>query len=117
MRSLFLFYTFLREALFILYDIQCHFADPDGALAVLIYRHLLAIKICSVLQRLEEAVAVTSQYQVDIAGCGNHLGIIRAVYIPAQMRDADDDITLLLLFRISVISFAFWIGSRYWMQP
>ena len=44
-------------------------------------------------------MTVTSQYQVDIAGCGNHLGIIRAVYIPAQMRDADDDITLLLLLQ------------------
>ena len=66
MRSLFLFYTFIREALFILYDIQCHFADPDGALAILIYRHLLAVEICSVLQRLEEAVAVTSQYLVDV---------------------------------------------------
>ena len=74
----FLFYTFLRGALFILYDIQCHFANPNGALAVLIYRHLLAIEIRPVLQRLEEAVAMTSQYQVDVAGCSNHLGIIRA---------------------------------------
>lgn len=103
--------------LFILHNIQCHFSYPDGALAVLVDWHRSAIEIIQILQLLEVGMAMTAQYQVDVTGGWGYLGIVDAIYLPAQVGDADDDITLLFLFKISVISFALAIGSRYLMQP
>lgn len=103
--------------LFILHNIQCHFSDPDGALAVLVDWYRFAIEIVQILQLLEVGMAMTAQYQVDVTGGWGYLRIVDAIYLPAQVGDADDDITLLFLFKISVISFALAIGSRYLMQP
>lgn len=93
------------------------FSYPDSALAVLVDWHRFAIEIVQILQLLEVGMAMTAQYQVDVTGGWGYLGIVDAIYLPAQVGDADDDITLLFLFKISVISFALAIGSRYLMQP
>ncbi len=54
-----------------------------------------AIQIIQILQLLEVGMAMTAQYQVDITGGWGYLGIVDAIYLPAQVGDADDDITLL----------------------
>lgn len=85
--------------LFILHNIQCHFSYPDGALAVLVDWHRSAIQIIQILQLLEVGMAMTAQYQVDVTGSWGYLGIVDAIYLPAQVGDADDDITLLFLLQ------------------
>ena len=42
---------------------------------------------------------MTAQYQVDVTGGWGYLRIVDAIYLPAQVGDADDDITLLFLFQ------------------
>ena len=85
--------------LFILYDIQSHLANPDSALAVLVDWHRFAIEIIQILQLLEVGMAMTAQYQVDVTGGWGYLRIVDAIYLPAQVGDADDDITLLFLLQ------------------
>ena len=85
--------------LFILHNIQCHFSYPDGALAVLVDWHRFAIEIIQILQLLEVGMAMTAQYQVDVTGGWGYLRIVDAIYLPAQVGDTDDDITLLFLLQ------------------
>ena len=42
---------------------------------------------------------MTAQYQIDVTGGWGYLGIVDAIYLPAQVGDADDDITLLFLLQ------------------
>ena len=42
---------------------------------------------------------MTTQYQVDVAGSWCYFRIVNAINLPSQMRDADNDITLLLVLQ------------------
>ena len=53
---------------------------------------------------------MTTQYQVDVTGGWGYLGIVDAIYLPAQVGDADDDITL--LFLLQYLSHFICLGDR-----
>ena len=44
-------------------------------------------------------MCIRDRYQVDVTGGWGYLRIVDAIYLPAQVGDADDDITLLFLLQ------------------
>lgn len=107
----------LEEARLFLTQVQHYLTDPNGTLAILIYRHWLAIEIVQIFQLLEVGVAMTAQYQIDVAGGWGYLGIINAIYLPAQWEMQMMTSHFSFSFSISVISFALVMGSRYLIGP